>query len=260
MGLSLAKHSSIALHVRKTRVVYKTYLVTYFDIVGFRGLLRTETAGRISRILRVVKESSRRDKESEREFDRLYQSFSDLTLRSICVSSLEFLLERPGLLLYELESVAKVQIELMQREAILVRGGIATGSLVKSWGLVYGAGLVKAYELEEKATHPIVLIHPELVEVLRKLSRRPSYRLEINQLVARDRNRSYVDYLRYISRLTDWEGQAKFLRLHKQLVEQGLARFSSQPKIRAKYKWLKGYHNSRVPAMPLPQFEDLTIV
>src|SRR5208282_6288773 len=116
---SLSKHSSTALHVRKRRVAYKTCLVTYFDILGFRSLLRSETAGRISRILRVVKESSRRDKESDRDFERLYESFSDLTLRSIVVSSTEFLRERSALLLYELESIAKVQIELIQRENIL---------------------------------------------------------------------------------------------------------------------------------------------
>ena len=256
---SLSKHSSTALHVRKRRVAYKTCLVTYFDILGFRSLLRSETAGRISRILRVVKESSRRDKESDRDFERLYESFSDLTLRSIVVSSTEFLRERSALLLYELESIAKVQIELIQRENILVRGGIAIGPLVKSWGLVYGDALVEAYELEKKAIHPRVLIHPELVRLLQDLSSESSHDLEINQLVARGHGLCYVDYLRYRSRLTDWEEQAEFFGLHRQLVEDGLAKFSSQPHIREKYLWLRRYHNSRVPKVPLPKFEDLKI-
>jgi hypothetical protein len=70
----------------------------------------------------------------------------------------------------QLESIATVQIELIRREGILVRGGIAIGALGKRWGLVYGNALVRAYELEEQATHPRVLLHPELVEVLRRLS------------------------------------------------------------------------------------------
>jgi hypothetical protein len=250
---------STPLHIRKRRVAYKTCLATYFDILGFRGLLKSETAGRISRILRVVKESSRRDKESEHDFERLYENFSDLTLRSIVVSSIDFLRDRSALLLYELESIAKVQIELIQRENILVRGGIAIGPLVKSWGLVYGDALVKAYELETKAVHPRVLIHPELVQVLQDLSSEGNHDIEINQLVARDHGISYVDYLRYRSRLTDWEEQAEFFGLHKQLVEDGLAKFSSQPHIREKYLWLRRYHNSRVPKVPLPEFEDLKI-
>lgn len=251
---------STALHIRKRRVAYKTCLVTYFDILGFRGLLKSETAGRISRILRVVKESSRRDKESERDFERLYESFSDLTLRSIVVSSVDFLRDRSGLLLYELESIATVQVELIQRENILVRGGIAIGPLVKSWGLVYGDALVKAYELEAKAIHPRVLIHPELVQVLQDLSNDGNHALEINQLVAHDHGLSYVDYLRYRRRLTDWEEQAEFFRLHKQLIEDGLTKFSSHPHIRAKYQWLRRYHNARVPKIPLPKFEDSKIV
>jgi hypothetical protein len=256
----VSKHSSTAVHIRKRPVAYKTCLVTYFDILGFRSLLKSETAGRISRILRVVKESSRRDKESEHDFDRLYESFSDLTLRSIVVSSPEFLLVRPELLLYELESIAKVQIELILREKILVRGGIAIGALVKSWGLVYGSALVKAYELEKTAKHPRVFIDDDLLDLLRQLSTpRGTYNSEITQLVATDRHHSYVDYLRYRSRLTDWDEQAKFFRKHKQVIEEGLARFSSNLHIRAKYRWLKRYHNSRVPMIPLPAFEDLKI-
>jgi hypothetical protein len=256
----LTIHSSKLLHVRKKRVEYRTCLVTYFDILGFSRLLATESAGRISRILRVFKESSRSDKDTERDFERLYESFSDLTLRSIVVSSPEYLLTRPALLLYELEGIAKVQIELIQREGILIRGGIAVGALVKSWGLVYGTALVKAYDLEKKATYPRVLIHPELVGVLEQLSSQGDHAREITQLVVKDRDLHYVDYLRYRIRVTDWEEQAEFFRLHKRLVEQGLVQFASHPRIRAKYRWLKRYHNSRVPAIPLPQFEGLKIV
>ena len=131
-------HSLSVLHKRKKRVSYKTWLVTYFDILGFRSLLKSETAGRISRILRVVKESSRRDKESERDFERLCESFADLTLRSIVVSSIEFLRDRSALLFYELESIAKVQIEVIQLENILVRGGLQLdrSSRVGGWSMV----------------------------------------------------------------------------------------------------------------------------
>ena len=247
-------------HLRKKKVAYKTCLVTYLDILGFRDLLRSETAGRISRILRIVKEASRSDKETECDFERLYESFSDLTLRSIVVSSAEFLLIRPGLLLYELESIARVQIELIQREKILVRGGIAIGRLVKSWGLVFGEAMVKAYELERKAKNSRVLVDDVLVNVLTKLSSKRAFDLGISQLVATDHGYSYVDYLRYSSQVfNDWEEQAEFFWTHKQIITDGLKRFSSNKHIRAKFLWLKRYHNARVPKIPLPDFEDLYV-
>jgi hypothetical protein len=59
-----------------------------------------------------------------------------------------------------------VQIELILREKILIRGGIAVGALVKSWGLVYGSALVKAYELEKTAKHPRVFIEDGLLDIL----------------------------------------------------------------------------------------------
>src|ERR1700674_2927418 len=228
-------------------------MLTSFDILGLRGLLERETAGRISRKLRVVKEAARRDKASEREFDRLYESFSDLTLRSIVISSPGYLLSRPAMLLYELESAAKVQIELIMKERILVRGGIALGQLVKSWGLVFGSGLVKAYQLEKEAKYPRIIVAPELVDLLSRITQDSSmgdvspWAVEGNRLLARDGKRRFVDYLSYAERsFSDLYDYVDFLEIHKTLIEERLTRFVSEESIRRKYSWMKRYHNATV--------------
>jgi hypothetical protein len=244
---------------RPKRVKYSTCLVTYFDILGFRRLLAEKTPGEISRILRILKQAARHDRDTERDFDRLYESFSDLTLRSINVSSIDYLLVRPPLLFYELESIAQVQIEMLQRERILVRGGISIGSLVKSWGLVFGVGLVRAYELETQAQYPRVIIDDALVGVLQRLSHPADeenggiWRDRTASLVATEEKHSFVDYLRYaLEYFGDFERYLDFLALHKTVVQDGLSQFASEPRIRSKYRWLKRYHNSTIRWMDMP--------
>src|SRR5580658_8239564 len=137
--------------MQKKQVTYITRLVTYIDILGFRHLLETKSAGEISAILRVFGEVINHDKEDEKDFDRLYESFSDLTIRAVTVSSLDYLSMNSAMLDYELESIARIQVALLSNHNILIRGGIACGPLVKSWDLVYGQGMVKAYEMEKLA-------------------------------------------------------------------------------------------------------------
>jgi hypothetical protein len=153
------------------------------------------------------------------------------------------------LLSYELESVAKVQIELIHREHILVRGGMASGPLVKSWGLVYGSALVKAYELETEARNPRIIIDPALVELMNG----EAGGFGMRHLVASDHKHSYVDYLRYCwEYFKDSDDLLEFLALHKRVIEDGLSEFSSEAGIRSKYRWLKRYHNNTLRMMQVP--------
>lgn len=240
--------------LKPKKVQYKTSLVTYIDILGFRRLLQDKTAAEISRILRIVKTAARHDEETEADFDRLYEHFSDLTIRAVNVSSADYLLFRPSVLEYELQSIAKVQIELIQHHGILMRGGIAVGPLVKSWGLVYGAGMVKAYELETQAKHPRVILHDELVRIVEQLAEQDGWAYSFgDDLIAREGAFRFVHYLRYAwSHFKEPDDLLDFLAQHKHVVELGLSRFASEPKVSAKFNWLKRYHNSTIRSMSLP--------
>jgi hypothetical protein len=243
------------------QVRYKISLVTYLDILGFRGLLQVKTAGEISRILRIFKTAARRDEATEADFDRLYEHFSDLTIRSVNVSSADYLRVRPALLLYELESIARIQIELLRHHSILIRGGIAIGPLVKSWGLVYGEGMVNAYILETQAKHPRVMIQQELGKVLEQLAEDERWSLVFANVTALDRDRRFVDYLGYAPRyFEEPDDLLDFVARHKAVIEDGLSRFAFDPEINAKFKWLKRYHNSTIRQTPFPaMFEDFSI-
>jgi hypothetical protein len=71
----------------KKVVRYDEALVTYLDIMGFRELVQSETAGRISKTIRLVREALKPSHDSAKVYEMAYQSFSDLTVVSIPVLS-----------------------------------------------------------------------------------------------------------------------------------------------------------------------------
>lgn len=65
-------------HPKPERVGYKRSIVSYLDILGFRELVDTRSAGEISRILRILAETVRPDslfKSENIEFTRFWLRF-----------------------------------------------------------------------------------------------------------------------------------------------------------------------------------------
>ena len=132
----------------KKRVVkYQPSIVTYLDILGFKSLVGQKTAGEISRILRIMKETVAPDPELAGVLASQVQYFSDLAVRVIPV---EVGSKGYGDVFGELLSLVHIQYALLT-EGILVRGGMTFGDIIKSWGLLYGPGLITAYQLEVEA-------------------------------------------------------------------------------------------------------------
>lgn len=239
----------------KRRVEYQKSLVTYLDILGFENLIQTKSAGYISRVLRLVREAIRPDSEDARLFGIQYQSFSDLTVVTSAVAATESVPGSSGLVFWELLGLVHAQADLAEK-GILLRGGVTIGRIVKSYGLLYGPALVRAYQLEKfSAIFPrIVVDHSVLEEVrINRFIRHPDHdsrtELEyIQELLATDENDVlFVDYLRAIgSEFSDYADYLKFLNTHRGVILDGLVRYRKKQRIYRKYTWLKKYHNSTV--------------
>ena len=165
------------------KVNYSYSLITYLDVLGFRDLVEHKTAGQISQIIRILKETTKQDKDVSKEHEMGFFNFSDTTIR-IAPLYTKTNLERPsGHLFWEILGLVHVQFELALQN-IIVRGAVAAGDIVKSWGVLYGPGLVRAYELEQKASYPRIIIDPKLFEELKinPALRAHSYKEELNYI------------------------------------------------------------------------------
>ncbi len=239
------------MHIR-----YKTALVAYLDILGFRDLIATRKACEISRILRAFKDATYRRKLKQRAVGipkDEYVNFSDL---SLIVKPFEGdgALPPSAQLFDLLLHIVHAQAWLVIDEGILIRGAITVGNVVKSSGQVFGPGVVCAYELERKvAKYPRIIIDERVFEVLNSLQD-PWYsdeltdRRHLRLLMRRDTDGScFVDYMRAVqSELADPADYSFFLDRHDKFIQKGIQLYSQDPGIWPKYKWLNCYHQSTI--------------
>lgn len=238
-------------NTKAKRVVrYQESVISYLDILGFKALVATKPAGEISRILRILKESVAPSERARKNLHFRIQHFSDLAVRVLPV-----LPGGGGDLFFELLNLVHVQTSLIQSN-IFIRGGITFGEIVRSWGLLYGPGLVRAYQLEQQAEYPRIIVDPTVLGNLRSLPKLRNtdhdFKTEmkyINQLIAKDSDgKCFVDYLRAIETEFDYPevGYPNFLELHRDQIVSGLNRFRLDRRILSKFRWLKHYHNATV--------------
>lgn len=137
---------------RKKRVVkYEPMLVTYVDILGFRDLVRTKSAGAISKILRIFNEATAPPRpRSGITIPDLPQEehvrFSDLNMTCIPLRKRR----GRGVLFNQFLRMVHAQAILLIDEGILIRGGIAAGRATKSYRKYFGPAVIEAYEWEQK--------------------------------------------------------------------------------------------------------------
>lgn len=122
-----------------------------------------------------------------------------------------------------------------------VRGGISIGSLYNNGTLMWGKGLVKAYQIENTATYPRVIIDRTLIEHL-CLSDNKEKLKECLINVDTD-GEYYVDFVEVMNLLS--EDPYVGTHLHE-LFEENFAELESDnEKVLEKYRWFaKTYSNS----------------
>ncbi len=241
-------------------VQYQLHIVMYLDILGFQEIITTRSAGFISRLIRIVQEATRPPKWFKEAQDTRYENFSDLCVIATPIKGDSQLSQSQGLFFLELLGLVHAQVALLSEE-IFVRGAVTIGPLVRSYSVLYGPGLVAAYQLEQTAVYPRIVVDHKALEVIRKDPRlwvhdRESELESIGNLTRRDTEGvTYIDYLRASE--TEFDAPEHeypaFLKLHKRLIQSNLAKYSDDAKISAKYAWLAGYHDTIVRERLLPE-------
>lgn len=225
-------------HLKPGRVKYSRSIVSYLDILGFRELVETKTPGSISRILRILAESVKPEPIFKSEKVR-FTRFSDTVIRSMPETT-----HYPRNFIFELRSILHAQIALIP-EGIPIRGAVTIGDIVQSWGVVYGPAVVRAYELEgRKGAPPRIIIDEETWTTLQPAIDEEDLDRELRDLIKIEESTIYLDYLRACEFELNVPEQEYpiFLSLHRDFIRNALTRYAFKPQIRAKYEWLREYH------------------
>lgn len=247
--------------MRKRNVQYERCLVVYVDILGFKQKIDTESANHISRCIRIIAEAvePHRFKTAFPKMPREnFVNFSDL-----CVLWLPLEDEKKwapvGWVTSQILKIVHAQSWLLFDEQLLIRGGVTIGPLAKSYGQIFGPGLVRAYELESKeAKYPRILVDKCVIE---EFDRNPRLCVHdpktdaayLRGMLQKDADgKLFVDYLRVVAgELDDPSAYPGHMTKLRDFIDERLKEFAGNENVREKYEWLSRYHNKTLKKVGL---------
>ena len=256
-GKNLSRKSEFA-NQKKRNLQYSPHLITYIDILGFRELVEEKSPNFISKAIRRVIETTAPDSETLKKNRENYISFSDLIVHTTPILPPSDRTGVPeGIVFLEIHNLALAQAALID-EGLLLRGAMTIGMLERTYGVLFGPGIISAYELErEHAQFPRIVVDSALIELLKTSPMLMAHPYEeemeyISKFVKRDDDGViFIDYLGGVQDETD--DYVGVLQIHKQFVETNIVKFKENKRVLSKYRWLKKYHNTVVQARLKPK-------
>ncbi|MBO9621670.1 MAG: hypothetical protein J7500_03060 [Sphingomonas sp.] len=239
---------------------YEPCIVSFIDVLGFRDLLATRHAHDIRDImLRLRKfttpdaiDKPRRMKDARLFSQPFADSVSDAVVR-VRVFDTQY---RDGAFFHELLDLLHAQIQCVG-SGVVIRAGVTIGDAhvgLDGKGPVFGPAMVRAYEIEtHEAIHPRIVVDRSAYDTFltdtRLHKEGHSAKMEtgyVDKLLRVDADGvRFIDYLAASESEFDHPGgYFEFLGQHAELVRDKLA--TTTGKVRAKFEWLAGYHNSVV--------------
>jgi hypothetical protein len=135
---------------------------------------------------------------------------------------------------------------MMTLHGFFVRGAISIGDLYMDDIVIYGAGLIEAYEGERKlARDPRIILTQSARDAVKKhlkyygdAEKAP----KVNYLYKDSDGQWFLNYLDIIMPETDVIYEEK-IQSHKERIVQKLNAYPNKPVIWSKYSWAANYHN-----------------
>jgi hypothetical protein len=225
---------------------YKSAIVSYLDILGFRELVEYRTADDIHKLLQLIKGVSKmtigtRNQQGEIQTHTATQTFSDLVIRRVEYEGTSFV----RYLSAEMNVLASIQFHMLIERKTMIRGGMSKGLFYMDDDFVFGPAMVRSYELEQSAVFPRIIIDRNLIRELRD-EIRDAFQSTIRQ---GEDGIFFIDYLNFLVRKslspTDISENHEMLTKHKEAAEHKLEELSrKKDPVRQKAVWLAKYHNS----------------
>lgn len=251
--------------------LYRQAIITFIDILGFKEMVRSKSAGEVKRSLKAIRAFSGLDEKEDGDgyLPKTVQ-FSDSIIRIRPLDATANKEYPYGMLFHELNDIVLMQGELINF-GVAIRGGITIGDISFDDQLIFGPGFIRAYELESSfAQYPRVVLDPKMIENMHNDERLFSFHNErgeeleyIRSQVRRgDDGLYFVDYLVAFPRnVTNQERIPEFFENSKKLIMSNVSGKKGLDGVLSKYIWLSHYHNFAVGECfeRVPETEDMWV-
>ena len=262
----------------------KPYIVSFIDVLGYKQLIYKDPATSIGLLNAIIDsiEGARRNisaiSSERRSLYRLsYRAFSDNIIVFHEYRPEPLTEEDARFNFFAILSVLMVQADIQTKfiteHALLTRGGAALGDFYANKDVVFGSALVEAYELEQNADTPRVLVSRELTDLFRRSARmigHPTDSEIVKNLFCWDEDgEAYLNYLyahnileNYLLGIRSQKNEKELMTNHHdglmRAVEKNWSTIATKEDIRRKYVWAVRYHNKRVIRTGLGRRIDLS--
>lgn len=217
---------------------YEDRLIIYIDVLGFSDFVNYTTIARVDQedkikkvdlFLNMIRDFFQ-DKNNSLVLSRTKQvtSFSDLIIVSI-----------------NLDEIDNIDIEIMEvvylllnatYKGFLLRGSIVYGKLIHNKDIIFGSGLIEAYNRERLiAKYPRVIIDKAIVNDLKELSHK-KVTFPLEDIISYDNDGLlYIDIFKNMRNYVDsfWEYIQILISLTNILID-----IMDNPILQEKYIWL----------------------
>lgn len=239
---------------------YVRSIVTFIDILGFKALLRQSDAGQIKSIMQSLRAFAGGEGERPNLKDEAGGSPAQSRVFSESISDavvrVRELSDRipGGPFLAELKDLMRIQIECARRH-VLIRGGMTIGRVFSGEageGPIFGEGVDRAYEIEEKeALYPRVMVDDSAIALFMQDGALwpnqtfPDVGCDVAEayIETGEDGGGFVNYLNFaaLSFFESEEERVAFWETHRNLILQNAN--AMNVRTRRKYIWLSNYHN-----------------
>lgn len=260
--LAAAKKTHKRKRKRRRNYEYIPALVSYFDVLGMKELLRRagDDANKVASVLNIFREFSTPDEQSRSIWKWKFVNFSDLIVRVLPINTEANIRHRLGLVFHETFDLCHLQVNLINR-GVLVRGALTLGFITVDGGLIFGPALSRAYKIESKiAKYPRIAIDKDVLRGLKEIPALRSHPFEeemqyLEGTLRKDKDGVlFLDYLNWTMNNADSNLQhIDFVRTHRKFILTQIAelakldmRKTESKSRREKVFWMKKLHNTHV--------------
>lgn len=227
------------------------YLVAYIDILGGKNLILNDKGNKnlntVKEIYKFAMDSLTESSVKNATQNLKIKIFSDnivvaskiktVTLRQITLSIVNFF-----------RFIAYFQRKALDK-GILLRGGVSIGELYIQDDFVWGKALISAYEVEQQANDPIIMIENNAFERIEMLRKTFPPELEKEFFIIEDgRDKDYgwfwwEPYVDYLALFLSTENMKYYVQKWKQNIEKNICEHRYNKNVLEKMLYQVKYHN-----------------
>ncbi len=153
----------------------KEYYIAYFDILGYKAFFE-ETPEKAPEFLNIVNSAisntlatinSANDSQLASQFANMHiqsKIFSDNVL--LCIEVGDDATKEKSRIITFMSIINSIQRGFITECGLFLRGGFTKGKMSINDNYIFGEGLIKAVELEEKTVHPRIAVSDEIIDIL----------------------------------------------------------------------------------------------